>query len=198
MENDGGSDWCDDIHQSQSIGLCERRKENLLLLQSFFFDLFLTKPLVSARFLSFGQLTMSSTIDKLASLLIDTSLPLKLRFRILFTLKNLASTASQGEESKERRANTSAEVVQAISQAFQDTSALLKHECAYCLGQMGDEHAIDKLLNILNDSNEDPMVRHEAGRFDRSGPVDHSLSLSVRLSRGSIGSFGMFQRRSGD
>ncbi len=101
-------------------------------------------------------MTDETTIEKLSSMLIDTSLPLKLRFRILFTLKSLDS---QGQQQSDK----SPKVVEAISQAFKDTSALLKHECAYCLGQMGNQHAIQKLVQILNDSNEDPMVRHEAG-----------------------------------
>ncbi len=100
-----------------------------------------------------------TTIEKLSSMLIDTSLPLKLRFRILFTLKNLDSQGQQQQQQYDK----SPKVVDAISQAFKDTSALLKHECAYCLGQMGNKYAIDKLIQILNDSNEDPMVRHEAG-----------------------------------
>jgi len=100
-----------------------------------------------------------TTIEKLSSMLIDTSLPLKLRFRILFTLKNLDN---QGQYEQQQSEKTS-KVVEAISQAFKDTSALLKHECAYCLGQMGNKHAITKLIQILNDSHEDPMVRHEAG-----------------------------------
>jgi HEAT repeat protein len=97
-----------------------------------------------------------TTVEKLSSMLVDTSLPLKLRFRILFTLKNLDRQHQQQSE------KTSA-VVEAISRAFDDTSALLKHECAYCLGQMGNTSAIAKLIEILNDSNEDSMVRHEAG-----------------------------------
>ena len=102
--------------------------------------------------------TDQTTIEKLSSMLIDTSLPLKLRFRILFTLKNLDSQGQEQQSSKK-----TPDIVEAISQAFQDTSALLKHECAYCLGQMGNEYAIQKLIEILNDTQEDPMVRHEAG-----------------------------------
>lgn len=100
-----------------------------------------------------------AAIERLASMLIDTSLPLKLRFRILFTLKSLDSQGQQAHQSQERPS----QVIEAISQAFQDSSALLKHECAYCLGQMGNKYAINKLLQILDDVNEDPMVRHEAG-----------------------------------
>ena len=98
------------------------------------------------------------TIDRLSSLLIDTSLPLKLRFRILFTLKSLGK---QGQ--KLENPEISSRIVDAISRAFIDSSALLKHECAYCLGQMGDQHAVVKLIDILNNVDEDPMVRHEAG-----------------------------------
>jgi HEAT repeat protein len=101
-----------------------------------------------------------TTIEKLSSMLIDTSLPLKLRFRILFTLKSLDN---QGQEQQQQQSEKTSNVIEAISRAFNDTSALLKHECAYCLGQMGNKHAIDKLIQVLNNSNEDPMVRHEAG-----------------------------------
>nr|NVI76170.1 nero [Cucujiformia] len=32
----------------------------------------------------------------------------------------------------------------------------------YCLGQMQDENAIDKLISVLEDQSQEPMVRHEA------------------------------------
>ena len=44
---------------------------------------------------------------------------------------------------------------------FKDDSALLKHELAYCLGQIGDERALSVLQDVLGDMKEDPMVRHE-------------------------------------
>ena len=43
------------------------------------------------------------------------------------------------------------------------SSALLKHELAFCLGQMRDRAAIPALLGVLQDSQQEPMVRHEAG-----------------------------------
>ncbi|KAJ8418955.1 hypothetical protein AAFF_G00004540 [Aldrovandia affinis] len=69
------------------------------------------------------------------------------RFRALFTLRNLGG----------------AEAIEWISQTFDDESALLKHELAYCLGQMQDERAIPTLETVLKDTAQDPMVRHEAG-----------------------------------
>ncbi|KAJ7600792.1 armadillo-type protein [Mycena floridula] len=68
------------------------------------------------------------------------------RFRSLFTLKALKSE----------------EAVQIISKGFQDPSALLKHELAYCLGQMKKQSAVPTLESVLKNESEDPMVRHEA------------------------------------
>lgn len=87
------------------------------------------------------------SISKLGEVLCDEKAPLKKRFRALFGLKYIG-----GEEA-----------VEFIEKAFSDSSALLKHELAYCLGQMRDKKAIGCLKQILNDQNQEPMVRHEAG-----------------------------------
>merc|ERR1712038_462884 len=82
---------------------------------------------------------------------------LKERFRALFTLKNLG-----GEEA-----------ISQISLCFADPSALLKHECAYCLGQMQDQRAIPVLSRVLKDVQQEAMVRHEAGEaLGAIGSVD--------------------------
>lgn len=44
---------------------------------------------------------------------------------------------------------------------FSDDSALLKHELAYCLGQMKLPAALSTLEIVLRNKDEDPMVRHE-------------------------------------
>ena len=66
--------------------------------------------------------------------------------RALFALRNIG-----GEES-----------VDALAAAFGSASALLKHEIAYVLGQMQDDHAVPHLIERLEDLDEDVMVRHEA------------------------------------
>jgi len=86
-------------------------------------------------------------IDNVGKILNDNTKPMKERFRALFTLKNI-----KGELA-----------LKAIEQAFSDDSDLLKHELAYCLGQMQDPAAIPILIKVLEDVNEAPMVRHEAG-----------------------------------
>lgn len=47
--------------------------------------------------------------------------------------------------------------------AFSDKSALLKHELAYVLGQIRNPVCIPVLNEVLGDTSQDPMVRHEAG-----------------------------------
>lgn len=52
-------------------------------------------------------------------------------------------------------------VIPNIFIGFADESALLKHELAYCLGQMNKTSALPVLEAVLADEKEDPMVRHE-------------------------------------
>ncbi|NXT29496.1 DOHH hydroxylase, partial [Syrrhaptes paradoxus] len=86
-------------------------------------------------------------LEAIGRTLVDAAQPLPARFRALFTLRNLGGRAA----------------VDWISRAFGDGSALLKHELAYCLGQMQDEAAIPVLTRVLGDTAQEPMVRHEAG-----------------------------------
>lgn len=86
-------------------------------------------------------------LDKLGDVLVNQAIPMKQRNRALFTLKNLGGS----------------DAIRNIARALEDPSALLKHECAYCLGQMQDESAISYLINTLSNQTENPMVRHEAG-----------------------------------
>lgn len=88
-------------------------------------------------------------IRNIGKVLRDESRPLKERFRALFTLRNIGGPIS----------------IQCIKECFHDDSALLKHELAYCLGQMQDEQAVSILINVLEDRNQEPMVRHEAGLY---------------------------------
>ena len=60
---------------------------------------------------------------------------------------------------------------------FEDDSALLKHECAYCLGQMQDVYAIKILSKVLANTMEHPMVRHEAGEALGAIGTDECLEI---------------------
>lgn len=94
-----------------------------------------------------GIMTSDGDVAAVGRILVDCHQELPARFRALFTLRNLGGP----------------EAVRWISEAFTDESALLKHELAYCLGQMQDERAIPILETVLRDSKQEPMVRHEAG-----------------------------------
>ncbi|KAL1660140.1 MFBC-like protein [Schizophyllum commune] len=81
------------------------------------------------------------------------------RFRALFTLKALKSQKA----------------IDIISKGFADDSALLKHELAYCLGQIKSPKALPVLEAVLRDRNQDPMVRHE----DENRAVRETCEIAI-------------------
>ena len=83
------------------------------------------------------------------------------RFRTLFVLKNINSVESR----------------EIIQQAFNTNSNLLKHELAYCLGQMGHLDSLPTLHSILEDSTQHSMVRHEAA--EAMGAIGSLSSLDI-------------------
>lgn len=93
-----------------------------------------------------------NNILSVGKILNDKEQSLKERFRALFTLKNIGGEIA----------------IKEITRCFNDPSALLKHELAYCLGQMQDTLAIPTLVEVLKDENQEPMVRHEAGDYEFS------------------------------
>ncbi|XP_067129099.1 deoxyhypusine hydroxylase [Centruroides vittatus] len=90
----------------------------------------------------------SDRIKSIGDVLNNVNVPLKARFRALFTLRNLGGKGA---------------IDQIAKCLLQDQSVLLKHECAYCLGQMQDKYAIPVLVKVLENTSEAPMTRHEAG-----------------------------------
>ncbi|KAI8610188.1 deoxyhypusine hydroxylase-like protein [Chytriomyces sp. MP71] len=102
--------------------------------------------------------------ERLEAILTNTIVPpapLKARFRALFTLKSVQSNRA----------------VDIISKAFNDPSALLRHELAYVLGQMKNAHAIPVLNSVLADLKEDCMVRHEAA--EALGAIGEERSIET-------------------
>ena len=83
------------------------------------------------------------------------------RMQALFALRNIGSSDS----------------VEALSAAFSSPSALLKHEIAYVMGQMQNPLAIPSLINRLQDTTEDVMVRHEAA--EALGAIGDRRALSI-------------------
>lgn len=53
----------------------------------------------------------------------------------------------------------------------------MKHEVAYVLGQMQDDHAVPHLISRLEDMGEDVMVRHEAA--EALGAIGNRIAMST-------------------
>lgn len=93
------------------------------------------------------------SVDELEKMLMDTSLPLFLRYRAMFALRDLASPPDCA---------TAVPAVQALAQGFRDGSALFRHEIAFVFGQLSHPASIPALTAALSNVQEASMVRHEA------------------------------------
>ena len=75
------------------------------------------------------------------------------------------------------------DAVDALSASFSSRSALLKHEIAYVLGQVQDSNTVDRLRTVLEDSRENPMVRHEAAEALGSIAAPECINLLKKYAR---------------
>lgn len=78
--------------------------------------------------------------------LLNNDLPMFQRMRAVFSLRNIRTD----------------EAALALCDGFNCSSALLRHEIAYVLGQMQNNVVLPKLTEVLSNENEHVMVRHEA------------------------------------
>jgi len=85
-------------------------------------------------------------IQQLQYQLNDESSPIAKRMRVIYTLKSINSDLA----------------INALSSALTDSSVLLAHEVAYCLGQTRNHKAVPSLICTLQNEALHPMVRHEA------------------------------------
>ena len=79
--------------------------------------------------------------------------------------------------SAEKHGTGGQESVDALAAAFSSSSALLKHEIAYVMGQMQDSAAVPYLIERLEEYEEDVMVRHEAA--EALGAIGDRAALGV-------------------
>mmetsp|Transcript_17855 Transcript_17855/g.30799 ORF Transcript_17855/g.30799 Transcript_17855/m.30799 type:complete len:302 (+) Transcript_17855:79-984(+) len=100
-------------------------------------------------------------LPELKRILLDRTASLYDRYRALFALRN------RNDE----------EAVLAITEAFDDPSALFRHELAYVLGQMQHPASIPALTRVLTNPDESNMVRHEAAEALGSTAVEEVYPL---------------------
>lgn len=93
------------------------------------------------------------SIPALQNTLLDTSLPLFQRYRAMFALRDLSSPPDLP---------TAVPAIEALSQGFNDPSALFRHEIAFVFGQLSHPASIPSLVATLSKKEEASMVRHEA------------------------------------
>lgn len=94
-----------------------------------------------------------TSIPELQRTLLDTSQSLFQRYRAMFTLRDLASPPDLP---------TAKAAVHALASGFQDPSALFRHEIAFVFGQLSHPESIPALMSVLENMQEESMVRHEA------------------------------------
>ncbi|KAI5866639.1 deoxyhypusine hydroxylase [Durotheca rogersii] len=93
------------------------------------------------------------TVPDLEETLMDANLPLFLRYRAMFALRDLASPPDLP---------TAVPAVHALAKGFADSSALFRHEIAFVFGQLSHPASIPALAAALSNVEEASMVRHEA------------------------------------
>lgn len=114
-----------------------------------------------------------ATVLALRKTLVSEAEPLARRFRALFSLKHLACQTPATPQVLQ--------AIDAIAAGFSSSSALLKHELAYCLGQSRNPHSVPYLRAVLEDKQEDAMCRHEAAEALGALGYEESLELLRRL-----------------
>lgn len=100
-----------------------------------------------------AQADVQLSIPELEKTLLDTKLPLFLRYRAMFTLRDLCSPPDLP---------TAVPAIQALARGFSDPSALFRHEVAFVFGQLSHPASIPSLVECLSNQEEASMVRHEA------------------------------------
>lgn len=88
----------------------------------------------------------SNQLNQLRVTLLDENEKMFQRMRSVFKLRNIRTPES----------------CLVLCEGFSSSSALLRHELAYVLGQMQMDEALPTLIDILSDDKEHVMVRHEA------------------------------------
>lgn len=113
----------------------------------------------------------NATMEQMRDVLCNKSgdVPLANRFRALFNLKNI------GADSTDKP--TVYKAIDYIAESFADDSELLKHEVAYVLGQIRDTYANKHLTDVLEDPNQQVIVRHEAA--EAMGAIGDEKSLAI-------------------
>ncbi|GAM90163.1 hypothetical protein ANO11243_082030 [Dothideomycetidae sp. 11243] len=95
----------------------------------------------------------ATEVAALEKTLLDDTLPLFVRYRAMFALRDLASPPDLP---------SAVPAVLSLAKGLMDKSALFRHEIAFVFGQLSHPASIPALITALSDQKEESMVRHEA------------------------------------
>lgn len=99
----------------------------------------------------------------------NTKVSLFNRYRAMFRLRDIGSD----------------DAVHALASGFADSSALFRHEIAYVFGQMSHPASVPSLIKVLQNTNEEGMVRHEAAEALGSIASDEVLPVLAQFAKDS-------------
>lgn len=123
------------------------------------------KPLVE-EFFGLGEFSKPSK-EIIRSVLLSKNIPLSVQLRALYFCRDLPQ-------------KDATEVLLSALDVHHET--FLRHEIAYVIGQSGCVDASDTLERLLEDTSEDPMVRHEAAEALGAIGSKNSLELIKKYS----------------
>jgi deoxyhypusine monooxygenase len=102
----------------------------------------------------------------------DDGVSIAKRSRLLWYLRHVHNNTEDGMGHLKKN-----DIIPVLEHGFKSQSALLKHEVAYVLGQLGNSSACELLGRVLGNHDEDCMVRHEAG--EALGAIGNLGSVSL-------------------
>lgn len=110
--------------------------------------------------------------EVLHKMYLDQDLSLFRRYRAMFTLRGLGTTAA----------------AMVLAEGLKDPSALFRHEVAFVLGQMIKKETIPALIEVVRNGEEVGMVRHEAAEaLGNIAGFDTEDSVAVQVLKEHLG-----------
>ena len=145
----------DDDDDDEYIVACPCMEQTSIVPSSPYLSVDPAPPHVDPKYVTLSN-------EDLGQLLLSTNTNLFDRYRVLFTLRNRAGDSDSGDQNT--NTNDIKSAIQELNNVLltDTSSALLRHELAYVLGQIQHPCSQDALITCLKNKNEHRMVRHEA------------------------------------
>jgi len=137
-----------DDNDDEYIVACPCMEQTTILPQSPYLSVDPAPPHVDPKYINLSN-------KELGQILLSTNTNLFDRYRVLFTLRNRGGATNKNDHKS---------AIQELNNVLltDNSSALLRHEIAYVLGQIQNRCSQNALITCLKNEKEHRMVRHEA------------------------------------